>query len=153
MYINAEEYLDDIRRKGNEIKSLRNALSAIDKDLEASAITYDPNRAHSNVPRKDGLEELAFKHLERRDRVIKALESAITERSEAIEEAVKYIRQIESDDQKEVLMLRYIESRSWSEILDIRECDDIRNQCRLRDRAIESLQKIIEKEMVLNNPS
>ena len=153
MYINAEEYLDDIRRKGNEIKSLRNALSAIDKDLEASAITYDPNREHSNVPRKDGLEELAFKHLERRDRVIKALESAITERSEAIEEAVKYIRQIESDDQKEVLMLRYIESRSWSEILDIRECDDIRNQCRLRDRAIESLQKIIEKEMVLNNPS
>ena len=148
MYINAEEYLDDIRRKGNEIKSLRNALSAIDKDLEASAITYNPDRIHTNVPRKDGLEELAFKHLERRDRIIRALEAAITERSESIEEAVRYIRQIESDDQREVLMLRYIEAHSWSEILDIRECDDIRNQCRLRDRAIESLQRIIEKEMV-----
>lgn len=148
MYINAEEYLNDIRRKGNEIKSLRNALSAIDKDLEASAITYNPDRIHTNVPRKDGLEELAFKHLERRDKIIRALEAAITERSESIEEAVRYIRQIESDDQREVLMLRYIDAHSWSEILDIRECDDIRNQCRLRDRAIESLQRIIEKEMV-----
>ena len=148
MYINAEEYLDDIRQKGKEIKSLRNALSAIDKDLEASAITYNPDRIHTNVPRKDGLEELAFKHLERRDKIIRALETAITERSESIEEAVRYIRQIESDDQREVLMLRYIDAHSWSEILDIRECDDIRNQCRLRDRAIESLQRIIEKEMV-----
>lgn len=148
MYINAEEYLDDIRQKGKEIRSLRNALSAIDKDLEASAITYNPDRIHTNVPRKDGLEELAFKHLERRDKIIRALEAAITERSESIEEAVRYIRQIESDDQREVLMLRYIDAHSWSEILDIRECDDIRNQCRLRDRAIESLQRIIEKEMV-----
>ena len=149
MYINAEEYLNDIRQKGNEIKSLRNALSAIDKDLEASAITYNPDRIHTNVPRKDGLEELAFKHLERRDRIIKALESAITERSESIEEAVRYISKIESDDQREVLMLRYIDAHSWSEILDIRDCDDIRNQCRLRDRAIESLQRIIEKDMAL----
>ena len=141
MYINAREYLEDIRQQGSEIKSLRRALSAIDKDLEASAINYDPNSIHTNVPRKDGLEELAFKHMERRDRIIKALESAITERSEAIEEAVRYIKKIESEAQKEVLLLRYIDSKSWPEIMEIRECDDIRSQYKLHERALEALQK------------
>lgn len=141
MYINAKEYLEDIRQQGSEIKSLRRALSAIDKDLEASAINYDPNTIHTNVPRKDGLEELAFKHMERRDKIIRALESAITERSEAIEEAVRYIKKIESEAQKEVLLLRYIDSKSWSEIMEIRECDDIRSQYKLHERALESLQK------------
>lgn len=143
MYLNAKEYMEDIRRQGNEIQSLRRALSAIDKDLEASAINYDPDAIHANVPRKDGLEELAFKHMERRDRIIKALEGAITERSEAIEQAVGYIQKIESDAQKEVLILRYIDSKSWSEIMVIRECDDIRSQYKLHERALNSLQAVM----------
>lgn len=143
MYLNAKEYMEDIRRQGNEIQSLRRALSAIDKDLEASAINYDPNSIKTNVPRKDGLEELAFKHMERRDRIIKALEGAITERSEAIEQAVGYIQKIESDAQKEVLILRYIDSKSWSEIMVIRECDDIRSQYKLHERALNSLQAVM----------
>lgn len=143
MYLNAKEYMEDIRRQGNEIQSLRRALSAIDKDLEASAIHYDPDAIHTNVPRKDGLEELAFKHMERRDRIIKALEGAITERSEAIEQAVGYIQKIESDAQKEVLILRYIDSKSWSEIMVIRECDDIRSQYKLHERALNALQAVM----------
>lgn len=143
MYLNAKEYMEDIRRQGKEIQSLRRVLSAIDKDLEASAIHYDPDAIHTNVPRKDGLEELAFKHMERRDRIIKALEGAITERSEAIEQAVGYIQKIESDAQKEVLILRYIDSKSWSEIMVIRECDDIRSQYKLHERALNSLQAVM----------
>lgn len=143
MYINAREYLEDIRRQGKEIRDLRRSLSAIDKDLEASAIHYDPDAIHTNVPRKDGLEELAFKHMERRERVINALEEAITERSEAIEQAIEYIKKIESMAQREVLLLRYIESKTWGEIMEIRECDDIRNQYRLHERALDSLQKIM----------
>lgn len=143
MYISAREYLEDIRRQGKEIRDLRRSLSAIDKDLEASAINYDPDAIHTNVPRKDGLEELAFKHMERRERVINALEEAITERSEAIEQAIEYIKKIESMAQREVLLLRYIESKTWGEIMEIRECDDIRNQYRLHERALDSLQKIM----------
>lgn len=143
MYINAQEYLEDIRHKGREIQNLKRALSAIDKDLEASAINYDPNTIKTNVPRKDGLEELAFKHMERREKIINALETAITERVHAIENAIEYIKQIESDAQKEVLILRYIDSKSWPEIMEIRECDDLRSQYRLHERALESLQKVM----------
>lgn len=151
MYINAEEYLDDIRQKGKEIKSLRNALSAIDKDLEASAITYNPDRIHTNVPRKDGLEELAFKHIERRDKIIRALEDAITERSEAIQEAIKYINQIDQPKQREILIWFYIEGKEWSEIFRTREEEGLfepRGAFALRDRGIDALNKIfIESAM------
>ena len=119
MYLNAKEFLEDIRRKGKDIQNYKKALSAIDKDLEASAINYDPNTIKTNVPRKDGLEELAFKHLEKRDRIIRALERAITERAEDIEMAVAYINKIEQPKQREILIWYYIEGKEWSEIFKI----------------------------------
>lgn len=146
MYIDAKEYMDSIRRMGKEIQNLRRALSAIDKDLEASAINYDPNTIKTNVPRKDGLEELAFKHLERRDRIIKTLEDTITERAEAIETAISYIKQIEQPKQREILIWYYIEGKEWSEIFKIREdagLYDAGAAFELRARGIDSLNKIM----------
>lgn len=146
MYIDAKEYLEDIRKKGNEIKSLKKALSAIDKDLEASAINYTPDRIHSNVPRKDGLEEMAFKYMERRERIVRALEEAITERSEAIQNAIEYIKLIEEPKQREMLIWYYIEGKEWSEIFKIREESGIyeaRGAIALKDRGVDSLNKIM----------
>ena len=86
-------------------------------------------------------------NIERRDRVKAELENQITVFVERQEQAVNYINKINSEEQKEVLTLRYIECLKWSEIMDIRECDDISSQCRLRDRAIASLQHIIEGDI------
>lgn len=146
MYINTHEYLEEIRQKGKDIQRLRRALAAIDKDLEASAINYDPNTIKTNVPRKDGLEELAFKHMERRDKIINALEDAITERTEAIEEAIKYIKQIKEPKQCEILLWYYIEGKEWSEIFRIRENEGVYDPSgafKLLDRAEESLRNIM----------
>lgn len=146
MYVDAKEFLEDIRRKGKDIQNYKKALSAIDKDLEASAINYDPNTIKTNVPRKDGLEELAFKHLEKRDRIIRALERAITERAEAIEMAVAYINKIEQPKQREILIWYYIEGKEWSEIFKIREdagLYDAGAAFELRARGVDSLNKIM----------
>lgn len=146
MYVDAKEFLDSIRKKGRDIKSYKRVLAAIDKDLEASAINYDPNTIKANVPRKDGLEELAFKHLERRERILTALEEAITERAEDIEVAVKLINQIEQPKQREILIWYYIEGKEWSEIFKIREDSgfyDAGAAFELRARGIDSLNKIM----------
>lgn len=143
MYINAAEYLEEIRATRIAINNKTRELKTYDHMLEASGISYDTTNV-SISPRQDGLERKAIAHLEKCAELRAEIAEMIEWMHKRIDEAVNYINQIESDDQKEVLMLRYIEHRSWSEVLDIRECDDIRNQYRLHQRAIDSLQQVIE---------
>ena len=143
MYCNAKEYLDEIRDLKGDIDRLKKTLTQWENAVGASAINYSPDRVQTS-PRQDKLEMDVINNLERRERVKARLEESITQFIERQEQAIYYINQIDSEEQKEVLTLRYIECLKWSEILDIKECDDISGQCRLRDRAIASLQKILE---------
>lgn len=145
MYINAAEYLQEIRATNISIKNKRRALRTLDNMLEARAITYTPDRS-SGTPRKDGLEELALKHIEEREKIVQEIEEKITWMCKRIDEASDYINLIESEDQREVLSLRYISMHSWSEIMVIRECDDISGQYKIHKRAIDALQDILERE-------
>ena len=143
MIISAAEYMQEIRATNISIHNMKRSLKVLDDMLEAKAITYNPDRVTTS-PRQDGLEQLAIKHLEEQARIQQEMQEQITWMFNRMNEATNYINEIESEDQKEVLMLRYIECRSWSDILDIRECDDISAQYRLHKRALESLQKVID---------
>jgi predicted site-specific integrase-resolvase len=142
MYINAAEWLQDIRATNIRIHNKQKQLTVLDNMLEAKAITYNPDRV-STTPRKDGLENLAIKHIEEREKLYAEIQKDITYMLRKMDEATDYISMIESEDQQEVLMLRYIECRSWSDIMTIRECDDISGQYKLHKRALDSLQKIL----------
>lgn len=144
MYIDAEEYLKEIWQIKKSIDNKKRLLSEIDEEIGVSAIRYDGDRISSS-PQKDGLEKLAIAHIERRKKLREKIEAEITALLERKEEAINLINQIESDDQKEILMLRYIECREWSEIFIIRRCDDDRSQYKLHRRAIDSLQNVLEK--------
>ena len=137
--------MQEIRATNIAIHNKQRSLKALDNMLEAKAITYNPDRVTTS-PRKDGLEELAMKHMEERERIIREIEEKITWMYKRIDEATDYINQIESEEQQEVLTLRYIDLHSWSEILDIRGCDDLRAQYKLHQRAIDSLQKILTQK-------
>lgn len=147
MYIDAREYLEEIRTTRITINNIARELKTLDYMIEAPGISYNPDTVQ-NSPRQDGLERKAIAHLEK----CKELKADIAEKAlwmcQRIDEAVKYISMIDSTDQQEVLMLRYIEHKSWSEILIERDCDDIRNQYRLHERALESLQKILNNSMI-----
>ena len=142
MYINAAEWLQDIIATNIRIHNKQKQLTVLDNMLEAKAITYNPDRV-STTPRKDGLENLAIKHIEEREKLYADIQKDITYMLRKMDEATDYISMIESEDQQEVLMLRYIECRSWSDIMTIRECDDISGQYKLHKRALDSLQKIL----------
>lgn len=142
MYINAAEYLQEIRAINIAIHNRQRALKVLDHMLEAKGISYDPDRV-SITPRKDGLEELAFKHIEEYEKTVREIREKMALMAKRIDEATEYISEIESEDQQDVLILRYIECRSWSDILNIRECDDISSQYKLHKRALESLQEIL----------
>lgn len=144
MYINAEEYLQDIRNLHFSIRNKKTQLAELDKTIGISAIDYEAERINSS-PRRDKLEMEAIKHLEKREKIQRRLENDITEMLEKQEKAVNYINMINSEEQQEVLIMRYIECMRWSEILDARECDSISSQYRLHRRALESLQKILKE--------
>ena len=143
MYQNAGAYLQSIRAKHIEINNIKRELKAIDHIYEVKGQAYSADKV-STTPRKDGLENTAIKHLERRMEAETRLHEKIADLTEQMEEAVRYISMIESEDQQDVLMLRYIEFRSWSDIMEIRDCDDISGQYKLHRRALDSLQKILD---------
>lgn len=145
MYINAAEYLEEIRATRISINNKNRALKAYDSMLEASGIAYD-NTNITISPRQDGLERKALAHIEKCAELRAEIAEMIEWMHKRIDEAVNYINRIESDEQKEVLMLRYIEHMSWSEILDIRGCDELSSQYKLHKRAIMSLQHVLEGE-------
>lgn len=147
MYINAAEYLQEIRATNISIKNKQRALAALDNLIGASAIRYDLEKVSSS-PKQDGMEMQAIRHLEEREKIQNAIEEQITFMHNRINEAVNFINELESEDQREVLMLRYIEQRSWADILDIRGCDDISGQYQLHKRAVGKLQDIINAHLI-----
>lgn len=144
MYIDAREYLEEIRTTRIAINNISRELKSLDYMIEAQGISYNPDVVQSS-PRQDGLERKAIAHIEK----CAEYRANMTEKMEwlhkQLNEAVMYINKIDSDDQREVLMLRYIEHKNWSEILEERNCDDIRSQYKLHERALKSFQ------MILNN--
>ena len=143
MYINAEEYMQEIWRISLSIKNKRRELAALDDTIGASAIQYKPDRVQT-TPRQDGLERLAINHLHQREQLEARIIESITRLMLMRDEAVDYINKINSREQQEVLMLRYIEGLTWSEILGKRGRDDLSAQYQLHKRAIESLQKVMQ---------
>lgn len=144
MYIDAREYLEEIRTTRIAINNISRELKSLDYMIEAQGISYNPDVVQSS-PRQDGLERKAIAHIEK----CAEYRANMTEKMEwlhkQLNEAVMYINKIDSDDQREVLMLRYIEHKNWSEILEERNCDNIRSQYKLHERALKSFQ------MILNN--
>jgi hypothetical protein len=144
MYIDAREYLEEIRTTRIAINNISRELKSLDYMIEAQGISFNPDVVQSS-PRQDGLERKAIAHIEK----CAEYRANMTEKMEwlhkQLNEAVMYINKIDSDDQREVLMLRYIEHKNWSEILEERNCDDIRSQYKLHERALKSFQ------MILNN--
>lgn len=141
--MDAREYLEGLRKIMAEKTMWERELGRIDDMLGAKAIQYQPDRVQTS-PRQDGLENEAIRYAERREKIIRKLNETITELMEKQFEALTYIKQIESDDQREVLILRYIDGLKWGDIKSARQCDDISGQMKLRDRAISSLQKIMD---------
>lgn len=142
MYINASEYLQDIRATNISIHNKRRLLKQMEEVIAISGISYD-NEHISSSPRKDKLEMDVIRRIEDRDRIKQSIEADIDFMIKRQDEAVKFINMMELEDQQEILMLRYIECKRWSEILDIRGCDDISSQYKLHKRALESLQEIL----------
>jgi hypothetical protein len=83
---------------------------------------------------------------------VAAIKAEIAEKIEwqarRIDEATTLISQIESKEQREVLIMRYIENKTWSDILEARDCDNLSSQYELHKRAINSLQEILDREQM-----
>ncbi|MBO4863840.1 MAG: DUF1492 domain-containing protein [Eubacterium sp.] len=146
--MDAKQYLNYIRQMMLEKAMWERHLEKIDEMLITTpAIQYDSIKITS-TPSKDSLEKVAIKHLERCEKIIVKINELVAELIQKQYEALKYIRKIESVDQQEVLILYYIDALSWREIADARNVDDVTAQMHLRDRAIESLQKIFDDHLM-----
>lgn len=139
----ARELLEDVRHSLWTIKQIEKAITELDDIIGASAIRYDAEKINSS-PQKDGLEKMAIEHLGRVEAVKKELLETASHYAEVKKIALYFISLLESDSQKEVLEMRYIKGMKWWEILEARQCDDLRNQQRLCDRAIDALQEVMD---------
>lgn len=142
MYVNAEEWLKEILSIKSAIDNKRTQLKVIQDEISVTSITYDIDKIKKS-PKHDRLEKHILDNIEKRERLEEKIESEITDMLEQQNNAVDFINLLESRDQQEVLMLRYIEGRQWHEIMEIRKCDDLSGQYKLHNRAIESLQKLL----------
>lgn len=143
MYINAEEWLEEIDQLRRSITNKRRQLKVLECETSVTGITYDIDKIKKSAKR-DRFEQQVLDNVEKRERLREKVEDEITEMLLQMEHAVNVINLIESRDQQEVLMLRYIEGRQWSEIMEERGCDDLSGQYKLHKRAIASLQKIFD---------
>lgn len=140
----AFDYLEKIRHLKRDITLIEYELDIIVQEtFSPPAIQYDNDKVYT-MPKRDSLENAIIDHMERTDRLSKQLIKLKNNYISDMDEALKYIRLIESDEQQEVLILRYINNKKWEEILRFRGCDDIRNQYRLHERALESFQNILD---------
>ena len=144
MYQDAHHYLHEIREAHAFILAKQKAIEQYDWMIDASGINHDRDRVQT-TPRQDGLEMQAIRHMEAVAQLKTKMLEAIEWRTRRIDEATDFISQIESKEQRDVLMMRYIECMSWAEILEARGCDSLGSQHDLHNRAIESLQNILNK--------
>lgn len=147
MYDSAEDYMKSIRGIKSSISNKESELKELKEIIAVTSSKYDLDKIRSS-PKHDKLEQNIINNMERREMLQLRIEDDLTEMMERKDTAVSIINMIDSEDQKQVLMLRYIEGLSWAEIMEKRECDDIRNQYRLHQRALESIQKIIDSHLI-----
>ena len=141
--MDAKEYLHEIWEVGEAIEHKMRALERLDDMLKLSSIQYSPDKVQSSM-KPDTLEKKAIKHLEKRTALVDQMEDDLTHYVERQQEAVNLICKIDSEEQKRVLMLRYIEHKKWATILELRGCDSLESQRRLHQRAVRSLQKVLD---------
>lgn len=143
----ARQYLNYIKKMMDEKRMWERQLEQIDEIMiNTPAIQYDSIKVTS-TPNKDNLEKVALKHMERCEKIIVRINELVADLIQKQYEALTYIRKIESKDQQEVLILYYINNLSWEKIREVRGVNDSTSQMHLRDRAIESLQKIFDDHM------
>ena len=146
--MDAKKYLNYIRQMMREKQMWERQLQKFDELISTPAIQYDSVRVTS-TPSKDTLEKVAIKHMERCEKIIAKINELVLELIQKQYEALKYIRYIESTDQQEVLILYYINCLStWEDVAKARGVSDTRSQLNLRDRAIDSLQKILDDHLI-----
>lgn len=143
--VNARKYLNEIRMINIAIRNRQRQLGQLELTIGISGISYDRDKISSS-PKKDALEMEAIRHLEKREKLQKDIQELIDQMLDKQNEAVKFINQVKSENQKEILMLRYIELKGWAEILDVREVDDLSSMHKLHNRAIHSFQQILDVE-------
>lgn len=142
--VDAKSYMNNIRQMMLEKNMWERQLERIDEMISTPAIQYNSIRVSSS-PAKDDLERMAIKHAEECEKIVEKINNLVADLTQKQYEALTYIREIESTDQQEILIMYYISALQWREIAEIKHVDEIAAQMHLRDRAIQSLQKILDE--------
>ena len=141
--MDARELLEDVKRSVWAVRNIQKTIDDLDALIGASGISYDRDKISSS-PRKDGLEIAAIHHLEEVEKAKKDLIRATAEMASLKKTALLYIAQLDSEEQREILRMRYLDGMKWWQILEAKNADSLSGQTRLRDRAVEELQRIID---------
>ena len=129
-----------ISNKRCELKELKEAISI-------TSSQYDIEKIKTSAKR-DKLEQSILDNVLKREALERRIEEEITEMLLRQDTAVSLINMIDSEEQKDVLMKRYIEGQTWWDIMELRGRDDLRSQYRLHQRALDSLQQIIDSHLI-----
>lgn len=141
----ADEYMEHIRGLKRNIEIIEKELDAIDDEMITTpGISYDPNRVTSS-PRQDKLEMQVIRLIEIKEELTSELLDLKQRYILDVHEAMRYIRQISSESQQDILILRYINNKKWWDILKERGYENRTSQDELKNRALASLQKILDE--------
>ena len=141
----AIDYMEHIRGLKRNIEMIEKELDAIDDEMITTpGISYDPNRVTSS-PRQDKLEMQVIRLIEIKEELTSELLDLKQRYILDVHEAMRYIRQISSENQQDILILRYINNKKWWDILKERGYENRTSQDELKNRALTSLQKILDE--------
>lgn len=142
----ASDYMEHIRMTKRKIELVEKELDAIDDEMiTVPGINYDANRVTSS-PRQDKLEMQVIRLIEIKEELTAELLDLKQRYILDVHEAMGYIRQIKSENQQDLLILRYINNLKWWDILKERGYENRSSQDELKNRALASLQEIIDKD-------
>jgi hypothetical protein len=141
----AIDYMEHIRSLKRNIEMIEKELDAIDDEMITTpGISYDSNRVTSS-PRQDKLEMQVIRLIEIKEELTSELLDLKQRYILDVHEAMRYIRQIKSESQQDVLILRYINNKKWWDILKERGYENRSSQDELKNRALASLQEVLDK--------
>lgn len=142
----ASDYMEHIRMTKRKIELVEKELDAIDDEMiTVPGINYDANRVTSS-PRQDKLEMQVIRLIDIKEELTAELLDLKQRYILDVHEAMGYIRQIKSENQQDLLILRYINNLKWWDILKERGYENRSSQDELKNRALASLQDIIDKD-------
>ncbi len=141
--MDAQDYLESIRSVKRNIELIEYELDHLDKEAYSiPGINYERDKVTSS-PSKDGIEQMVIRHLEDVEKLTQTLLEEKQKYMTMMDDALKLIRMLPSVEQQEILIFRYVENRKWWDILRLRDCDSLSSQMRLKDRAIDSFQELL----------